>query len=89
MLPIKKAELELYKKIYNLSYNDKDIRKYYSDLERRTKEAEDENQNLLLKILKGVITKHGPLTKIMNNNNSSQVEISNLNNVISNRMMRT
>ena len=43
MLPIKKAELELYKKIYNLSYNDKDIRKYYSDLERRTKEAEDEN----------------------------------------------
>ena len=83
MLPIKKAELELYKKIYNLSYNDKDIRKYYSDLERRTKEAEDENQNLLLKILKGVIAKHGPLTKIMNNNNSSQVEISNLNNVIS------
>ena len=82
MLPVKKFELQLYKSMYNLEYSEKDIKKYYLERERKVKEDHDTYENLCLKILKGVIAKHGPLTEILTTKNASQSELYHLSNIL-------
>lgn len=82
MLNVKKVELELYKSMYNLDYSDKDIKKYNLDKERKVKEDHDSYENLCLKLLKGVIAKHGPLNEILTTKNASQSELYHLNNIL-------
>ena len=84
LIPLKQAELELYKEMYSINLDENELQKYSEEQmkqieEKKTKDAN--TQLLLIKVLKNIYEKYGPLNKILNQSNSDEKEINNIINL--------
>ena len=83
LIPLKQTELELYKEMYAVNLDENELHNYSEEQMKQMEEkkTKDENtQSLLVRVLKNIYDKYGPLNKIVNQNNSNESE---RNNVIS------
>ena len=83
LLPLKQQELDLYKELYmiNPDKKDKEEEKYNEEQIKQIEEkkAKDANtQLLLIRVLKNIYNKFGPLNNIINKENSEENEIKNI-----------
>ena len=86
LIPLKQSELDLYKEMYSINLDEKELQKYSEEQmkpleERKSKDAN--TQLLLIRVLKNIYNKYGPLNKILNQSNSSETEINNIINLSS------
>ena len=85
LLPLKQQEIDLYKEIYIQNQNKKNEEEKYTEEQLKQideKKAKDANtQLLLIRILKNVYNKYGPLNNILNKDNSEESEIKNILNL--------
>ena len=84
LIPLKQAELELYKEMYSINLDENELQKYSEEQmkqleEKKTKDAN--TQLLLIRVLKNIYEKYGPLNKILNQSNSDEKEINNIINL--------
>jgi hypothetical protein len=83
LLPLKQQELDLYKELYmiNPDKKNKEEEKYNEEQIKQIEEkkAKDANtQLLLIRVLKNIYNKFGPLNNIINKENSEENEIKNI-----------
>ena len=83
LLPLKQQELDLYKELYmiNPDKKNKEEEKYNEEQIKQIEEkkAKDANtQLLLIRVLKNIYNKFGPLNNIINKENSEESEIKNI-----------
>ena len=83
LLPLKQQELDLYKELYmiNPEKKSKEEEKYNEEQIKQIEEkkAKDANtQLLLIRVLKNIYNKFGPLNNIINKENSEESEIKNI-----------
>ena len=87
ILPLKQRELDLYKELFvnNRNKNNDEEKEKYNEEQMKQieeKKAKDANtQLLLIKILKNIYNKYGPLNNIINKENSDENEIKNILNL--------
>ena len=83
LLPLKQQELDLYKELYMIN-PDKKIKEEEKYNEEQIKQIEEKKakdantQLLLIRVLKNVYNKYGPLNNIINKENSEENEIKNI-----------
>ena len=83
LLPLKQEEFDIYKELYiiNADKKNKEEEKLTEEQIKQIEEkkAKDANtQLLLIKILKNIYNKYGPLNGIINKTNSEESEIQNI-----------
>ena len=81
LIPLKQTELELYKEMYAVNLDENELHNYSEEQMKQMEEkkTKDENtQSLLVRVLKNIYDKYGPLNKIVNQNNSNETERSNV-----------
>ena len=85
LLPLKQQELDLFKGICILNQNKKIEEEKYNEEQMKQieeKKAKDANtQLLLIRILKNIYNKYGPLNNILNKENAEENEIKNILNL--------
>ena len=85
LLPLKQQELDLFKGICILNQNKKNEEEKYNEEQLKQieeKKAKDANtQLLLIRILKNIYNKYGPLNNILNKENADENEIKNILNL--------
>ena len=85
LLPLKQQELDLFKGICILNQNKKIEEEKYNEEQMKQieeKKAKDANtQLLLIRILKNIYNKYGPLNNILNKENADESEIKNVLNL--------
>mgnify|MGYP007101904395 CR=1 FL=1 len=85
LLPLKQQELDLFKGICILNQNKKIEEEKYNEEQMKQieeKKAKDANtQLLLIRILKNIYNKYGPLNNILNKENADENEIKNILNL--------
>ena len=85
ILPLKHKEIYLYKDVYNVPFNEKDIEEYNLNkeiIEKKNKIDNNEKERLLVKALKNIIKSLGNLDSVFNKDNTSEIERKNLTNLI-------
>ena len=81
LIPLKQTELELYKEMYAVNLDENELHNYSEEQMKQMEEkkTKDENtQSLLVRVLKNIYDKYGPLNKIVNQNNSNETERNNV-----------
>ena len=83
LIPLKQTELDLYKEMYSVNLNENELNNYmYSEVQMQQieeKKSKDANTKLLLiRVLKNIYNKYGPLNKILNQSNSNENERNNI-----------
>jgi hypothetical protein len=84
LIPLKQAELELYKEMYSINLDENELKKYSDEQMKQLEEKKSKDTNtqlLLIKVLKNIYEKYGPLNKILNQSNSDEKEINNIINL--------
>ena len=84
LIPLKQAELELYKEMYSINLDENELQKYSEEQMKQLEEKKSKDANtqlLLIKVLKNIYEKYGPLNKILNQSNSDEKEINNIINL--------
>ena len=84
LIPLKQAELELYKEMYSINLDENELQKYSEKQMKQLEEKKSKDANtqlLLIKVLKNIYEKYGPLNKILNQSNSDEKEINNIINL--------
>ena len=84
LIPLKQAELELYKEMYSINLDENELQKYSDEQMKQLEEKKSKDANtqlLLIKVLKNIHEKYGPLNKILNQSNSDEKEINNIINL--------
>ena len=84
LIPLKQAELELYKEMYSINLDENELQKYSDEQMKQLEEKKSKDGNtqlLLIKVLKNIYEKYGPLNKILNQSNSDEKEINNIINL--------
>ena len=85
ILPLKHKEIYLYKDVYNVPFDEKDIEEYNLNkeiIEKKNKIDNNEKERLLVKALKNIIKSLGNLDSVFNKDNTSEIERKNLTNLI-------
>ena len=81
LIPLKQNELELYKEMYSINLDQKEIQNYSEQQMKQIEEKKSQDANtqlLLVKVLKNIYNKYGPLNKIINQSNSNENERNNI-----------
>ena len=84
LIPLKQAELELFKEMYSINLDENELQKYSDEQMKQLEEKKSKDANtqlLLIKVLKNIYEKYGPLNKILNQSNSDEKEINNIINL--------
>ena len=84
LIPLKQAELELYKEMYSINLDENELQKFSDEQMKQLEEKKSKDANtqlLLIKVLKNIYEKYGPLNKILNQSNSDEKEINNIINL--------
>jgi hypothetical protein len=81
LIPLKQTELDLYREMYSINIDDNELLNYSEEQmkqmeEKKTKDAN--TQLLLIRVLKNIYNKFGPLNKIINQSNSNENERNNI-----------
>jgi len=78
---IRELELELYKEMYSINLDSNEIPKYSEEQMKQMEEKKSKDANtelLLIRVLKNIYDKFGPLNKIVNQSNSDESERGNI-----------
>ena len=81
LIPLKQNELELYKEMYSINLDSNEIPKYSEEQMKQMEEKKSKDANtelLLIRVLKNIYDKFGPLNKIVNQSNSDESERGNI-----------
>ena len=83
LIPLKQTELDLYKEMYSVNLDENELHNnIYSEEQMQQieeKKSKDANtQLLLIRVLKNIYNKYGPLNKILNQSNSNEIERNNI-----------
>ena len=84
LLPMKETELELFKEMYSIELNPKEIEEYseiQNQINLEKKNNDEKTRLLLLKVLKHLSINYGPLNTLVNEGNSTEEERININNI--------
>ena len=84
LIPLKQNELELYKEMYSINLDQKELQNYSEQQMKQIEEKKSQDANtqlLLVKVLKNIYNKYGPLNKIINQSNSNENERNNIINL--------
>ena len=84
LLPMKETELELFKEMYSIELNPKEIEEYseiQNQINLEKKNNDERTRLLLLKVLKHLSINYGPLNNLVNEGNSTEEERININNI--------
>ena len=84
LIPLKQNELELYKEMYSINLDQKELQNYSEQQMKQIEEKKSQDMNtqlLLVKVLKNIYNKYGPLNKIINQSNSNENERNNIINL--------
>ena len=84
ILPLKQSELELYKEMYSVNLDENELQKYSDEQMKQMEEKKSKDANtqlLLVRVLKNIYNKYGPLNKLLNQSNSNEKEINNIINL--------
>ena len=84
ILPLKQSELELYKEMYSVNLDENELQKYSDEQMKQMEEKKSKDANtqlLLIRVLKNIYNKYGPLNKLLNQSNSNEKEINNIINL--------
>ena len=84
LIPLKQNELELYKEMYSVNIDENDLQKFSEEQIKQIEEKKSKDANtqlLLIRVLKNIYNKYGPLNKILNQSNSNENEINNIINL--------
>ena len=72
--------------MYSINLDEKELQKYSEEQMKQLEERKSKDANtqlLLIRVLKNIYNKYGPLNKILNQSNSSETEINNIINLSS------
>ena len=81
LIPLKQNEFDLYKEMYSINWDENEIQKYSEEQMKQLEEKRSKDNNtqlLLIRVLKNIYNKFGPLNKILNKSNSNENEINNI-----------
>ena len=81
ILPLKQRELELYKEMYSVNLDENELQKFSDEQMKQIEEKKSKDANtqlLLIRVLKNIYNKYGPLNKLLNQSNSNEKEINNI-----------
>ena len=84
LIPLKQNELELYKEMYSVNLDQNELQNYSEEQMKQIEEKKSKDANtqlLLIRVLKNIYDKYGPLNKIINKSNSNESEINNIINL--------
>ena len=84
ILPLKQSELELYKEMYSVNLDENELQKFSDEQMKQMEEKKSKDANtqlLLIRVLKNIYNKYGPLNKLLNQSNSNEKEINNIINL--------
>lgn len=84
ILPLKKAEFDLYKDIFPVNQEKVEQKKYTEEQLKQIEEKKSKDENtkaLLIRVIKNIYEKFGPLDKVLNSTNSNENEINNIINL--------
>ena len=84
ILPLKQRELELYKEMYSVNIDENELQKFSDEQMKQMEEKKSKDANtqlLLVRVLKNIYNKYGPLNKLLNQSNSNEKEINNIVNL--------
>ena len=84
ILPLKQRELELYKEMYSVNIDENELQKFSDEQMKQMEEKKSKDANtqlLLIRVLKNIYNKYGPLNKLLNQSNSNEKEINNIVNL--------
>ncbi len=84
LIPLKQSELELYKEMYSVNLDDNEIHNFSEEQMKQIEEKKSKDANtqlLLIRVLKNIYNKYGPLNKLLNQTNSNESEINNIINL--------
>ena len=86
LIPLKQNELDLYKEIYSINIEPNELPNYSEEQMKQIEEKKSKDANtqlLLIRVLKNIYNKYGPLNKIINQSNSNENERNNIINLSS------
>jgi hypothetical protein len=81
LLPLKQSELDLYKEMYSINLDENEIQKFSEEQMKQIEEKKSKDANtqlLLIRVLKNIYNKYGPLNKLLDKSNSNENEINNV-----------
>ena len=84
LIPLKQNELELYKEMYSINLDVNEVQKYSEEQMKQMEEKkskDDITESLLIRVIKNIYDKFGPLNKIVNQSNSNEDERNNIINL--------
>ena len=84
LIPLKQNELDLYKEIYSINVEPSELPNYSEEQMKQIEEKKSKDANtqlLLIRVLKNIYNKYGPLNKIINQSNSNENERNNIINL--------
>ena len=84
LIPLKQTELDLYKEMYSVNLDENELQNYSEDQMKQMEEKKSKDANtqlLLIRVLKNIYNKFGPLNKIINQSNSNENERNNIINL--------
>ena len=84
LIPLKQNELELYKEMYSINVEQNELQNYSEEKMKQIEEKKSKDANtqlLLIRVLKNIYNKYGPLNKIINQSNSNENERNNIINL--------
>lgn len=84
LIPLKQNELDLYKEMYSINLDENEIQKFSEEQMKQIEEKKSKDANtqlLLIRVLKNIYNKYGPLNKLLDKSNSSENEINNIINL--------
>ena len=84
LIPLKQSELDLYKEMYSINLDENEIQKYSEEQMKQIEEKKSKDANtqlLLIRVLKNIYNKYGPLNKLLDKSNSNENEINNVINL--------
>ena len=84
LIPLKQNELDLYKEMYSINVDPNELQNYSEEQMKQIEEKKSKDANtqlLLIRVLKNIYNKYGPLNKIINQSNSNENERNNIINL--------
>ena len=84
LIPLKQSELDLYKEMYSINLDENEIQKFSEEQMKQIEEKKSKDANtqlLLIRVLKNIYNKYGPLNKLLDKSNSNENEINNVINL--------
>jgi hypothetical protein len=84
LIPLKQSELNLYKEMYSINLDENELQQFSEEQMKQMEEKKSKDTNtqlLLIRVLKNIYNKYGPLNKLLNQSNSNQNEINNIINL--------